>query len=123
MRNFLVTLFLLILIVLFASLQSLWNGLIYFALSFLIVLSLYWIVIFIIQYINDYYKSFDEDFKLYCINIINSTKMTTNEVNNNIEELKKEFKKTLIRDKIIDIAKILVAVSIIAVCITGMVSI
>ncbi len=122
MRNFLVTLILLVLIILFVSLQSFWGGLVYFALSFLIILSIYWIVIFIIQYINDYYKSFDEDFKFYCIDLINSTNMTTSEVNKNIEELKKSYKKSLIRDKIVDIAKILVAVSVIAACIAGMIA-
>ena len=122
MRNFLITLILLVLIILFVSLQSLWGGLVYFALSFLIVLCIYWIVIFILQYINDYYKSFDEDFKFYCIDLINSTNMTTSEVNENIEELKKDYKKSLIRDKIVDIAKILVAVSVIAACIAGMIA-
>lgn len=122
MRNFLVTLILLVLIILFVSLQSLWGGLVYFALSFLIVLAIYWIIIFILQYINDYYKSFDEDFKFYCIDLINSTNMTTSEVNENIEELKKDYKKSLIRDKIVDIAKILVAVSVIAACIAGMIA-
>ena len=48
--------------------------------------------------------------------------MTTSEVNENIEELKKDYKKSLIRDKIIDIAKILVAVSVIAACIAGMIA-
>lgn len=122
MRNFLITLILLVLIILFVSLQSLWGGLVYFALSFLIVLAIYWIVVFILQYINDYYKSFDEDFKFYCIDLINSTNMTTSEVNENIEELKKDYKKSLIRDKIVDIAKILVAVSVIAACIAGMIA-
>ena len=110
------------LIILFVSLQSLWGGLVYFALSFLIVLAIYWIVVFILQCINDYYKSFDEDFKFYCIDLINSTNMTTSEVNENIEELKKDYKKSLIRDKIVDIAKILVAVSVIAACIAGMIA-
>ena len=122
MRNFLITLILLVLIILFVSLQSLWGGLVYFALSFLIVLAIYWIVVFILQYINDYYKSFDEDFKFYCIDLINSTNMTTSEVNENIEELKKDYKKSIIRDKIVDIAKILVAVSVIAACIAGMIA-
>ena len=122
MRNFLITLILLVLIILFVSLQSLWGGLVYFALSFLIVLAIYWIVVFILQCINDYYKSFDEDFKFYCIDLINSTNMTTSEVNENIEELKKDYKKSLIRDKIVDIAKILVAVSVIAACIAGMIA-
>ncbi len=120
MKNFIVTSSLLIAIILFVSLQSYWNGLVYFALSFLIILSIYWIVIFILQYINDYYKSFEEDFKLYCINLINTTNLTTNEVNNNIEEFKKKFKKSLIRDKIIDITKILIAVSVIISCIISM---
>ncbi len=123
MKNFLVTIILLVLIVLFASLQSYWGGLVYFALSFLIILCIYWMVIFILQYITDYYKTFDEDFKLYCIHLINSTSVTTEQVNENIEFYKKQYKKSIIRDKIIDISKILVALSIMIACIIGMINV
>ena len=123
MRNILITLGLLILIILFASLQSFWGGLVYFALSFLIILCIYWLVIFILQYINDYYKTFDEVFRLYCNKLINSTTVTTQELNDNIDFYKKKYKKYIIRDKIVDIAKMLVALSIIVSCIIGMVKI
>ena len=123
MRNILVTIILLILIVLFASLQSFWNGLVYFALSFLIVLCLYWLVIFILQYINDYYKTFEDDFKIYCAEIINSTTATSQDVNNNIDYYRKKYKKSILRDKLFDIAKMLVAISIIASSILGMITI
>ena len=120
MRNFYVTLTLLILIILFASLQSFWGGLVYFALSFLIILCLYWIMIFINQYIVDYYSTFEEDFKKYCAEIINSTSITSQELNENINFYKKKYKRSLIRDKVFDIAKILFAFSVIAYCIAGM---
>ena len=122
MRNILVTGILIVLIVLFAALQSFWQGCLYFALSFMIILSIYWIVIFILQYIEDYYKAFDDDFKAYCVELINRTELTTSQVSSNIEFYKKRYKKTLIRDKIIDIAKMLVALSIIIACIIGMAS-
>ncbi len=121
MKNFLVTIILLSLTVLFASLQMYWGGLVYFALSCLIILCIYWIVIFCRQYYFDYHLSFDEEFKIYCVNIINSTSVTTQYVNENIEYYKKQFKKSLIRDKLIDISKILVALSIMVVCIVGMI--
>ena len=122
MRNILVTGILIVLIVLFAALQSFWQGCLYFALSFMIILSIYWIVIFILQYIEDYYKSFDDDFKAYCVELINRTELTTSQVSSNIEFYKKRYKKTLIRDKLIDIAKMFVALSIIIACIIGMAS-
>lgn len=122
MRNILVTGILIVLIVLFAALQSFWQGCLYFALSFMIILSIYWIVIFILQYIEDYYKTFDDDFKEYCVELINRTELTTSQVSSNIEFYKKRYKKTLIRDKIIDIAKMLVALSIVIACIIGMAS-
>lgn len=123
MKNFLVTAVLLILIVLFASLQSFWKGLVYFALSFLIVLCLYWLIILLLQYINDYYKTFDEDFKIYCSEIINSTSATSQDINDNIDYYRKKYKKSILRDKLFDIAKMLVAISIIASSILGMITI
>ena len=123
MRNLFVTLGLLILIILFASLQSLWGGLVYFALSFTIILCIYWLIVLIVQYINDYYKTFDEDFKLYCNHLINSTSITTQDINNNLVFYKKKYKKSILRDKIIDITKMLFTLSILISCIVGIVKI
>lgn len=119
MRNLIVSAILVVLIVLFLSLQSFWAGLVYFALSFLFLLCAYWVVVLIMQYIEDYFKHFDEDFKLYCIKLINSTNYTTQEVNDNIEFHKTNYRKSLRRDKAIDIIKILF---ILTVGIVGIVS-
>lgn len=122
MRNFLVTISLLVIIILFISLQSLWEGCVYFGLSFGVVLCLYWTIILILQYYQDYYKYLEEDFKNYCVRLINSTNMTTEDVNSNKDQIMKLYKKYIRKDKIIDISKILFVISLAIVCIVGMIT-
>lgn len=120
MRNFYVSIVLLVLIILFASLQTFWSGLVYFALSFLIILCIYWLIVLINQYIVDYYKTFEDDFKIYCNETINSTTLSTKDINDNLSYYRKKYKRSLIRDKILDITKILFVISILVSCVVGM---
>ncbi len=120
MRNFYVSIVLLVLIILFASLQTFWSGLVYFALSFLIILCIYWLIVLINQYIVDYYKTFEDDFKIYCNETINSTMLSAKDINDNLSYYRKKYKRSLIRDKILDITKILFVISILVSCVVGM---
>ncbi len=120
MRNFYVSIVLLVLIILFASLQTFWSGLVYFALSFLIILCIYWLIVLINQYIVDYYKTFEDDFKIYCNETINSTMLSAKDINDNLSYYRKKYKRSLIRDKILDITKILFIISILVSCVVGM---
>lgn len=120
MMNIIVSIILLILIVTFACLQSLWAGMVYFALSFLCVFCIYWAVVLILKYNEEYKKNFEEDFKFYCISLVNSTDLTLDEIYARRDKYVKSYKKYIRRDKLIDIGKILVALSIACACIVAM---
>ncbi len=110
-NKWLISAILVALIILFISLKSVWSGCVFFAMSFLIIFCIYWETLLILYYIEDYYKNFDEEFKLYKAEIINTYNLTSEEFQNNIEIYLKKFKKSLRRDKFIDIIKILCLLS------------
>ncbi len=121
MRNLIVTISLILISVLTASLIDFWAGLFYFSLSALAILCVYWAVIFILRYREDYFVDFKNDFNFYKINLVNSSNLTLEEINNNEGFYIKKFKKTLVRDKIIDIFKILLAIVFAITCISSMI--
>ena len=71
MKNILVSVLMIILIIATACLKSVWTGFLYFSLSFIIILSFYWIAVLLIRYLEEFSESFEEDFKMYCANLIN----------------------------------------------------
>lgn len=112
-----------LLTIFFALLRPVWQGFVYFSLSFLILLCIFGIVIFSLKYIEDYYKSFDNDFKEFKAETINFTNITSLEFDENIKFYIKKFKKSLLQDKLIDIFKILFLLAMIVVCIVTMIKI
>ncbi len=120
MRNIIITVSLLIVALVTACLNDVWAGFVYFSLSSLTVLCLYWGVIFIFRYREDYFINFQEDYKFYKINLINSSNLTLEDIEKNDKFYIKKFKKTLIRDKIVDIFKILLAFVFAIICIVAM---
>ena len=109
MRNILITVSLLIVAVVTACLNDFWAGFVYFSLTSLSALCIYWGVIFILRYREDYFLSFQEEYKFYKINLINSSNLTLEDIEKNDKYYIKKFKKTLLRDKVIDIFKIILA--------------
>ena len=79
MRNILITVSLLIVAVVTACLNDFWAGFVYFSLTSLSALCIYWGVIFILRYREDYFLSFQEEYKFYKINLINSSNLTLEE--------------------------------------------
>ena len=120
MRNILITSISLVLAIIFACLTDLWTGLFYFSLSIITGLWLYWAVIFILRYREDYYFNFKEDFRFYKIQLVNSSNLTIEDIDKNEKYYIKKFKKTLIRDKIVDIFKILLALVFAIICVVAM---
>ena len=116
-KNIIISAILLALIATTAFLKSVWIGFIYFSLSFVIMLAGYWLVKLILYYYEDYYLAFEEDFKQYKAEVINSTALTTQVFEENVEEHIKKYKKSLRKYKLIDIAKMLFALMLIVVCI------
>jgi len=119
-RNILITVGLIVLIVLFVCLKSLWEGFMYFSLSFLSLLSLYWLFNYIIYYLEDYYYNFESDFIEYKAELINSTSLTSQEIENDLNQYIKKYKKSIRKYKLIDITKILFFVMVFVICMVSM---
>ena len=117
MRNFLVTAILVILMIITAILHDVWQGFSYFTISFALVLAVFWAIMFILNYINDYVKNFEQDFKMYCIELINSSSLTMEDIERDRNMYIKGYKKTILKYKVIDIVKILVVIVITLTCI------
>ena len=111
-RKWIVSSILVFMSVLFALLKDVFSASIYISLSFLILLSAYWTVEFIVGYIFSFHKKFEERFEMYLVYLINSSELTSEDIQMGRESLKKKFKKSLRREKLIEIGKILVAVTI-----------
>lgn len=118
--NILVTLFSVVLMIVFVALKSIWAGFVYFALVILIGICIYWIVIISIDYVFKYRTNLLKRFKFYCAKLINSSSVTSQIIEENKELYIKKFKKSLVKEKSIEWFKILFLVSIIIVSIIAM---
>ena len=105
--------------VLFGLLTLAWSGFQYFAFTFAILLSLFWVGVLIKNFYEDYYQYFDEDFKEFKAKKVNSTLITEEIFEQNREVYIKEYKKSLTRSKLIDILKIMFILAIIVACMIG----
>lgn len=126
MRNFLITTAGIVFIALCCGLSKFWIGLLYFGLSGLVILTVYWAIILIIEYKKIYYDEFDEHFKFYIVNLINYSQLTREDINKDVELYKKKFKKTLVVAKVKKIAIIsvlfVVAILTLSIMISGKIS-
>ena len=100
------------LVVLFGCLKDVWKGCLYLSISFLVLLSFYWAFVFIYKYLEDYKWNFEEDFAFYKAQTINSSAITEVDFEKARDVYIKKYKKSLTRDKMIDIFKILFCLSI-----------
>lgn len=120
MKNFLFTTISLIIIVIFALLKLVWVGFSYFSLAGLMILSIYWAIQFIGSYIYQYRTTLEEKYKYYVAQIVNTSNVTTEEVLSNRNLYFKKFKKTLFKDKTIEIAKISFSLMLALICLITM---
>lgn len=120
MKNFLFTTISLIIIVIFALLRLVWVGFSYFSLAGLMILSIYWAIQFIGSYIYQYRTTLEEKYKYYVAQIVNTSNVTTEEVLSNRNLYFKKFKKTLFKDKTIEIAKISFSLMLALICLITM---
>ncbi len=112
LKRWLISAILIAFTILFIALKSVWSGFVFIALPFLTLFCIYWIVILIIDYINDYHKHFDDEFIRYRTEMINFKNVTPEEFEQNLQLHIKKFKKSLRFDKFIDICKILFVISV-----------
>ena len=112
MRNWLITGIFVLLILVFGVLIRFWEGFAYFVFVLFAVLSGYWIFELIYSYNYSYKKNYDEKFRFYVANIINSTNLTSEDINNNLSEYKKKFNKTLLKEKLIECMKVVFCIGV-----------
>lgn len=105
MKKFLITLLAVILIIVCGALKNVWAGFVYFALVFSCLISLYWAVILIINYINRFHKQIEKEFNLYIAQKINKSNLTLEDVEKNRKAYLKKFSRSKWKEKSIEIAK------------------
>lgn len=111
--NTIISIILLLSMIVFAVLKSVWTGFVFFALGALVLLCLYWLYVLIVWYVEEYKESFEENYKLYCAKLINTTNIKSEDLSSNEGYYKKKFKRSLIKDKLIEFAKMLFLITII----------
>ena len=111
------------LIITFACLKTAWAGFVYFGISCIVLLCAFIIYLRIKLYIKDYYTNYDKAFIVFRAEIINTSNMTSEDFDNNIQSYQKEFNKLLRREKMIDIFKMLFIVTVLVVSIIAIIKI
>ena len=111
-HKWIISAILLALVIIFTALKSVWSGFVYFAIPFMALLCLYWIVLLILYYKEDYYDNFEEDFRRFKAETVNTYNVSTEEFENNINFYIKKLKKSLRFDKTIDVFKIIFVLTI-----------
>ena len=112
MRNWIVSIVLVVLAVIFGLLTYVWANFLYFSVTLLALLALYWTVELILDYVFEYKTCFQEKFDLYKAKIVNTTSYTSDDIEKGQSSFKKRFKRTLLRDKTVDLLKIFIALGI-----------
>ena len=92
-KRWLISAILLGLMVLFLALKAVWVDFIFVALPFLVLFCIYWVVMLILDFIEEYYTYFDDDFRGYRAEMINLYNITKDEFDANIELYIKKYKK------------------------------
>ena len=118
-KRWLISAILLGLMVLFLALKAVWADFIFVALPFLVLFCIYWVVMLILDFIEEYYTYSDDDFRGYRAEMINLYNITKDEFDANIELYIKKYKKSLRLDKALDIFKILFMISLLAISIVA----
>ncbi len=96
-----------VLCIIFALLIDVWASFSYFVLSLMTALTLVWAGYLIYNYVTDFKKQLDDDFAYYKAEKINSTSVTSEEFEKNELAYRKEFNKSTIKTKLLEICKII----------------
>ena len=112
MLNFIITAVAVALIVTFGLLNSVCAGFSYFAIFFFAAICIYWLYVLISSYIYHYKTKLDERYQLYCAGLVNNSTVTIEEIAKNNEVYVKQFKKTLRKEKAIEICKMIVVIGL-----------
>lgn len=100
-----------------SALSKTWAGFSYFALVFSCLFCLFWLVMFIIDYIDEFRKIDEDEFQLYVAELVNSTTLTRQQIESDRKTYIQKFKKTKRKQKLVAILKIMFVVGALASCI------
>ncbi len=102
MKNlpYIVTAILIVLAGIFALLNRVWAGFVYFVLSLLLLLSLFWGVWLIWQFFTTFKKELAEEFELFRADTINSKQLSAQDFDANVATYKKQFNKKMLKTKL-----------------------
>ena len=108
MKNWIITGIFLVLTIIFVCLKTVWANFLYFALAFIILACMFWLIQLSLYYYIDYYKNYEDDFKNFKAEIINTKNITSQEFEENRDYYVKMHTKNRNYYKAIDVFKILV---------------
>ena len=117
MRRALITLGAVALIITFGALKNTWAGFKYFALVFSCLICLYWIVILSIEYHFTYTKFDEERYRVYVAKLVNYKNIPIEQIEMADKFYKKKFKRSLWKEKLLELGKILFLVGIVVGCV------
>lgn len=118
---YIVTIVLVLLAGISAILVQTWTGFVYFAMSFAMLLGLFWGGWLIYKYFTDFKLELEESFKFYKAETINKKQISSEYFNENEAAFKKDFQKKMTKYKILHWLKILLCFSISAAFIAAMI--
>ena len=123
MKNvpYIVTAVLIILTALFAILNKVWAGFVYFVLGSLLLLALFWGVWQIFQYFTDFKKELDEGFQYYRAKKVGEGHVSAKEFDAAEKAYRKQYEKTMVKEKILKWGIILFCFAVAAAFLTGMI--
>ena len=103
MKNlpYIVTAVLIVLTALFAILNRVWTGFVYFVLSSLLLLALFWGVWQTFQYFTEYKKELDEAFKFYRAKLVGEGNVSAETFDTSEKAYRKQFEKSMRKEKFV----------------------
>lgn len=118
---YIVTAVLIVLTALFAILNRVWEGFVYFVLSSLFLLAVFWGVWQIFQYFTEFKKELDEDFKFYRAKIVGEGSVSSKEFDAAEKAYRKQFEKSMRKEKFVKWGIILFCFAVASAFLVGMI--
>ena len=119
--SYIVTAVLIILAGVFAILKRFWDGLAYFVLGTLLLLSIFWGVILIVRFFTEYKQELAEKFKYFKAEKVNKGQITSEAFEANLLAYQKEFNKKMLKEKLLKWCVIAFCFAVAAAFLTAMI--
>lgn len=118
---YIITIVAVVLAGIFALLVDVWASFVYFVLAILLLLALFWGDWLIYKYFTAYQKEVEDGFALFKAQIINSKNISTEEFDASLEYYKKEYAKSLKKEKFMKWLAICFCFAVAAAFVLGMI--